>query len=51
VEEPQEKKSRIKNWVTNITIVLITIILMLICGEVVARLLDGYDLTSFDLQR
>jgi hypothetical protein len=24
---------------------------MLICGEVVARLLDGYDLTSFDLQR
>ena len=51
MEEPQEKKSKVKNWVINIAIVLATIILMLICGEVVARLIDGYDLTSFGLQR
>ena len=43
--------SKRKKWLVNILILLITVVLMLAVTEVAMRWLDGYQLSTFELQQ
>jgi hypothetical protein len=43
--------SKTKKWLVNIFILVITVALMLAIAEVAMRWLDGYQLSTFELQQ
>jgi hypothetical protein len=43
--------SKTKKWLVNIFILIITVVLMLAIAEVAMRWLDGYQLSTFELQQ
>ncbi len=43
--------SKTKKWLVNIFILIITVALMLVVAEVAMRWLDGYQLSTFELQQ
>lgn len=42
--------SKYKKWIVNIFIVIIAIVLMLAVAEMAMRWIDGYQLTTVDLE-
>ena len=43
--------SKTKKWLVNVFILIITVALMLAVAEVAMRWLDGYQLSTFELQQ
>ncbi len=46
-----QPKAKYKRWVTNILILIVAILLMLALSEVAFRWLDGYDVTTIELNQ
>ena len=46
-----QPKATCKRWVINILILIVVVLLMLALGEVAFRWLDGYDVTTIELNQ
>lgn len=46
-----QKKSKLKRWLINVLILILTMILMLALSEVAFRWLDGYQLSTIQLNQ
>ena len=47
----KKPQSRLKTWLTNLLIVIVVTVLMLLVGESAMRWLDGYQLSTLELNQ
>ena len=50
-ESIKTPSSKMRQWLINISLALVVIILMLVFGETIIRWVDGYDLSSIELNQ